>query len=560
MSIVGTNKRQEGRSVYIKSNPVVGLLTLTSFTDDANGPVGSADFVKTFRYTTNGVQYSDWLPLTVPAIAAIQVDSIQPFVIEVAYFKDEPVGTSALDVNEITIGTTTTTLPLTPFFDNSLFKKYFNAFDQDVLNWYVNVLEKLWEKGLIPDYMTRDPLDPEDYLALWSAVCEFFAYYVTFARTFATFYNNYDILSDFLEQRGLTTSPEDTLSQLDTMLESFYKQMSWRGTNHIIDETDGSDQSLTGEFRRLSHYKTVDEFLFLLYRSENFGWCLGRSSPLYRGLRINDGLNKVPWSQGYTDMSGALPFITNGIVTSDGTNTVAQLTNGSFSATMKMDPNLDYEISFQIKLTDDGKLSLSTTGFDNNNNSLSMLSYKTGGAIGGFFTNAVLYRSDKYLTVKTYIYNRLRPVFADNTTDIRQGQDLKSPAALSKLQLTLSITGTAQIFDFKVLPMMTDYSRGFLQANNFISAWVKNRNNIYSTLQLEDYTLHYLLPYNSHLKIKNIGDYLYQDAETDPDQTFWVGSGEYCQKVIWVGTDPSCEIVATTWIPEEETAYCEQTP
>lgn len=579
-TIVATNKKQEGRSVYIKSNPTVGLLALTSFADDANGPIGPIKFIKTFRYTTNGVQYSDWINLTVANITAIQVDPKKPFVVEIAYFKDEPTGPSVLDVTEATIIGTSAADPLTPLFDNSLFKKYFNSNDQEVLNWYVNVLEKLWNKGLLPNFLTKDPLDPDDFLAMWSAVARFFAYYVVYARTFSTFYNNYDILTDFLGQRGLNVSPEDTLPQLQELLRTFYYQMSQRGTWRIIEDyqldalgyyggglgLENIDESVpyNGEMLRLIHYKAaIDEFLWVLYEPQNFGWCLGHSSPLYKGLRVNDQLNKAPWSHRYTSMAHAGTYATNGSITTDTDgNTILRMDSGGGSvgvaSGVKADPNLDYEFSFQIKLAAGKKLTFDINGFDVEGGSVALLSRRTGTPVGHFFASAVLSRSDKYVTVRGYLYNKNRPTFSADTTNIRQGANLLADPALNNIGFTISTDGAADIFDFKILPVQTSYSRGLTQVTNFISAWLNNRNNIYSTLELEAYVDHYLIPYNSKIKLHQVGDFLYEDDEQDIDSTYWAGAGEYCRKTVWIGADPACETTDLIWIADESFAYCEQ--
>lgn len=558
-TVVANKKKEESRIIYIKSNPIVGLLALTGFVDDNNGPQGSADFVKTFRYTTNGVIYSDWIPLSVQAITDIEVDPKDVLVIELSYAKDEPVGASVLDVNSATLTVTTQAADPKFYFDNSLFAKYFDFNDVEVLNWYVNVLEKLWNENLIPNYMTKDKMNPDDFLALWGSVAKFFAYYVKYARTFATFYNNIDLIRDFLGQRGLNTSPEDTLTQLQTMLKEYYYQMTQRGTINIVNDP-GNGIDVTGELRRLVFYKEIDEFIFCYYQQHNFGWCLGHSSPLFRGLRVNDNINKVPWSPGYTSMQNASAFVTGGTITTDtGGNYIARLNNGSIAGqNIKVDPNMDYEISFQIKLAADSKLNFSVTGKDVNGNSVSLKKRKDNTTTTSFFTNAPLSRSDKYVMVRAYLYNKNRGVFADDTTGIKQGSNIIMPSTLQTVSITVGTTGTADIYDFKMTPLKTDYSRGFLQSNNFISTWLKNRNQVYLITQLEAYVSKYLIGYDCHIKITNIGDLLYTDTETATDQTFWVGSGEYCRKVVWVGIDPSCETRNTIWIPDEDTAICEQ--
>lgn len=557
-TVVVNKKREESRIIYIKSNPVVGLLALTGFVDDNNGPQGSADFIKTFRYTINGVIYSEWIPLTVQAITNIQVDPTDVFVIELSYAKDEPVGTSVLDVDSATLTVTSQATDPKFYFDNSLFKKYFDFNDVNVLNWYVNVLEKLWYENLIPNYMTKDRMSPDDFLAFWGSVAKFFSYYVQYARTFATFYNNVDLIRDFLGQRGLNTSPEDTLQELQYMLKTYHNQLAQRGTINIVnDVADGAE--VNGELKRLIFYKAVDEFIFCYYKPENFGWCLGHSSPLYKGMRVNDNINKAPWSKGYTSMQNAASFVTGGSIITDVGNYIARINNGSLSApNIKVDPNMDYEISFQIKLGSSSRLNFSVTGKDINGSSVALKARKNNTTVTSFFTNAPLSRSDKYVMVRVYLYNKNRGVFADDATSIKQGSNIIMPSTLQSVSLTVGTTGTADIFDFKITPLQTDYSRGFLQSNNFISTWLKNRNSIYTTLQLEAYIMKYLIPYNCHIKVTNIGDLLYTTPEEEVDQTFWVGSGEYCRKVVWIGIDPSCEIKNMIWVPDEDTAICEQ--
>lgn len=555
------NRRIESRSIYLKSNPIVGLLALTGFVDDSNDPIGARVFQKTFRYTTNGVTYSEWLPLTLQAITSIQVDPTDVFILQISYLKDEPTGDSLLDVTEATLAVNQS-LPDDPvYFKNSLFAKHFGFNNTEVLNWYVNVLEKMYEKGLIPSYIERNVTD---YLAVWGSVCRFFAFYVQYARTFATFYNKRDLIEDFIQQRGLNISPEDTLLDCQFILETFHHQYAKRGTVGILDDKE-QGTSVSGELRRLIHKKVFDEFIFCLYEPHHFGWNLRNSSPLYRGLRNVPNINKVQWSFGELSMSQCLPFVTSGVaslVVEEGKD-VLRLTNGTLISSESdktfFDPKLDYEISFRIKIESSTTFVLTAFAWDKANDLISFKSRKDDADTTTIISNGKLNRIGEWIEVRAYVYNENRPVFNSDATNIKQGNNLKSPVDLQTAQFALSIDGTAEIKDFKIAPIMTEYSRGFVQVQNFISLWLKNRNLTYSKRELEDYIKKYLVPYNSHLKLTNIGDYLYQVGEEAPDTTFWIGAGEYCQKVAWIGIDPTCEIEELIWVPDEDTSYCEQT-
>ena len=75
------------------------------------------------------------------------------------------------------------------------------------------------------------------------------------------------------------------------MIIKFSHQIFNRGTNHINDKKNEGSQ-IEGEILRLIQYNDKDEYLFNLHKTEHFGWNLGNSSPLYRGLYLNDNLQK----------------------------------------------------------------------------------------------------------------------------------------------------------------------------------------------------------------------------------------------------------------------------
>jgi hypothetical protein len=102
------------------------------------------------------------------------------------------------------------------YFKNSIFSTFFGTDDINVLNWLINVLEKLFQKGLLPNYLDRydDNNDATDFLNFWKAICKFFSYYVIYARQYQTFYTNIHLIREFLAERGIVYSLDNTLSQL----------------------------------------------------------------------------------------------------------------------------------------------------------------------------------------------------------------------------------------------------------------------------------------------------------------------------------------------------------
>jgi hypothetical protein len=72
----------------------------------------------------------------------------------------------------------------------------------------VNVLEKLYKKGILPAYIERDfnstNAADRDFIDTWRAVTHYFALYVCMARHFQFFYQDTNLLNEYLDQRGIT--------------------------------------------------------------------------------------------------------------------------------------------------------------------------------------------------------------------------------------------------------------------------------------------------------------------------------------------------------------------
>lgn len=480
--ILANNIRVEGNSLIIRSQPATGLLALTSFIDDESGVGGAIQFEKFFRYSINGVIFGEWQSLTLSAITSIALQPKDVFVIELQYFKQQPLGSNILQVTEAQIGTNK--IPVSPqyYFDKTVFKKYFDTDNVEVLNWYINVLNKLYERGLIPNYIERmnDFEKPDDFLDFWEAIAKFFSYLVIYARKFQKFYESESLLSEYLEERGLKTSIENNLLELNYLMVNFYKQIFNRGTYHIVDKFENGD-IIDGELLRLIWYRRdEDEFIFNLHKSEHFGWNLGNSSPLYRGLYLNDNANK------YGDKNFIPQDITKypgGIMMQDEGHNVLFLENGDLGSSnykIKVSDSIDYEFSFLIKKDTEALLSVRLEAYDKDMNLLDLRSYKDGLISNNFLTNVNLSRDDKYLLVRLCLYNKEKQFFLNNVTEIHQGNDLILADGTVWIATFITISnGSSMIYGIRFLPLITPYSHGLIQTNNWISCWLKNRNDNY---------------------------------------------------------------------------------
>ncbi len=515
--------RNEGNSIFIKSNPITGIIALTSFVDNASGEYGQIYFTKKFRYTTNGIIYSDWIDLSVQNVLGITVSSNDVFILELQYRRN-PVGEQSLAVSQATINVSNAGQTETNLFKNSIFYTFFGNGDVEVLNWMINVLEKLFEKGLIPNYIDRYNSEnkPDDFIEFWGSVCKFFAYYVIYARKYQTFYNNQILLAEYLRERGLTVSPTNTLQQLQVMMAKYHREIARRGTVHIVDHTGLNAALFDGELLRLIQYNNYDEFLFNLNKTEHHGWNIGNGSPLYRSVTVHDNFNKFYEPQSEPADIAKYPLVNSGNVSivTDGNKKVLRLINGggidsstnAVSAMIPVDEYMDYEFSFFVKKAGTGNdLTIGFKAFDKDHNPVDLVSRKDATTKNYYLLNKDLsVRYDKYVYFRAFLYNKLKP--------FNEADDLNIKLA-DNVHFVIPVIRTAgtetRLYNIRFLPMALPYSKGFIQVNNFIDAFVKNNNKELNIRDVKHFIKKYLIPYSSHIRLietDKAGDYTLEEG------------------------------------------------
>lgn len=431
------------------------------------------------------------------------------------------------------------------YFDKTVFKEFFDSDSVEVLSWYINVLDKLYQKGIIPNYIDRlnDFEDPSDFIEFWKSITTFFSYFVNYARKFQKFYESETLLSEYIDERGLRVSIENNLTELNHLMINFYQQVANRGTNKIIDKIE-EGEVVDGELLRLIWYKPEDEILFNLHKPEHFGWNIGNSSPLYRGLYLSDNANK------YGDKSFQPHDITKysgATLVTDGELKVLSVTSalGSGNDKIKVSNEIDYEFSFLIKKEESALLTVRLEAFNKDLNSISLRSHKDGAIKNDFFTEINLSRDDKYLLVKLFLFNKNKSNFSEDATEIHQGENLTLTEGTVWIAPFIELTGgSALIYGVRFLPTNTSFSHGLIQVNNWISCSLINRNNSLTLREIKEFTKRYLIPYNSHIEIVENNQLSDSGTEEVEDTFSWIGSGQYCERFLWIG--------------DEDTAYCEQ--
>ncbi|MBS0031614.1 hypothetical protein ACTJJ0_30800 [Chitinophaga sp. 22321] len=564
MAIFAETIREEGNSLFITCSPAVAILGISSFTDNISGEDEHNFFEKFFRFSVNGIDYSEWQPLTLANITSLSFNGEKVVYMELRYVKQQQDPSAQLALSQVSLATTgAPVFKEAPVFERSIFARYFHAYDPDVIKWYVNVLQKLYDKGIIPNYMDRlnENQDNADFIAFWESIAHFVAYLVIYARKFEEFYKTDFLLTDFLEQRGLEVSDRNTLAEMNLLMENFYQHIAYRGTKHIYDRAE-LGAAIDGELLRLINYRPEDELLFNLYKSEHFGWNIGNASPLYKGLYLNDNINRS--YETHFDILDLTKYPVYGNVTiaQDGAKSVMAVNQGGIASTdpawrIKVDARLDYEFSFLIKMNRNSQLTVGINAYSKTGTLLNSRSYKDGQDANYFFKNIKLVRDDCYLLVKLFIYNKNRKPFAKDTTEVKQGNDLIFHEDTVYIIPDIAVTGAANIWGIRLLPMQTNYSRGLIQVNNFISLWLRNRNHAYAIDEVKSYISRYLVPYNSWIALTDVGDAGYNETEEPPETFYWAPEAPYCETTAWRPVHPVCEIKDLVWLPDMETAYCE---
>lgn len=512
---------QEGDVIIIKTDtPVLGLIGLTDLIDSTTGETASTYFKKEFRYTVDGINYSDWIPLTKENLAKVIV---KPSDIFIAEYKYERIGSEGGDItfNSVTVSGNTVALEEGESYKKSIFKEVFGVNDNEVLLWAINVTEKLYKKGLIvPSYIERGETynleDDRDYIDFWRTVAHFFALFVVYARKVNLYKTNEAAWINYLKQRNLFIANSSNLEQLNYLTENLLAEFRRRGTIKIAQKGNIVD----GELLRLLNYKAGEEFHFSLLKADKAGWCIGKSSPLYKGTAKDRMINKsYENDENITDLS-KYPLVYPTKVTSvvDAGKQVMKITgvdlasgagiggSTNISKAITVSDEIDYEISFKIKQVGvTGNITASCIALDINNNIVNLKDLDDLATDNNFFLqNNKLNKDNKYYKVKCILFSKnKKPVSPDkNKLNIGIGRNLKMREGVVKiipsiLLQTTVLTQELYIYDLQIKTLNYGSSLGLVNSNNLVAVIAKNNNAAINKEQLIDNIRKFLVPYNT---------------------------------------------------------------
>jgi len=560
VAVVNNTASVIGDTIIVKAEaPLMGLITLNNYTDTLIGETASRFFRKQFSYSLDGINFTPLQELTNANLQAIQVAPQFNFYINYYYTRigSDPSGLAGF--TDVTLNADFAARECGEVYNNSVFSVFFSCSADPVMIWCVNVLEKLYEQGIVPEYITRggnknQNEEDRDYIDFWRAITCYYALLVHYARQFEQFSLNTRLLTDYLRNRDMYVC--DTQEQVDLVYleEHFWDEIRHRGTLLITKpkgiDIAGTPKPVDGELLRLLCFSPLcDEFLFTLTEFGKSGWIVNQWSPLWSGVVEQQQLTKgYEKTQDFADLT-EYPQVdpTYQSIVTDGSKEVLQITAvpagqvsgigvpmaipADLSKALIVEPKLDYQISFYVRqapATD--ILTVKVKAFDIAGNPILLDKINGSGPSDSVFKEVGMNRSDVYYFVQINIYNKDTPDSVDPNivqTNILQGVNLRLKSNVCKiipeviLDNTNNVTpsGDMRIWDFKVRPLRLlrrepnpntqdailnpiisgAYQMGFLGSRNIVQSWMFNKSGRFDNDQVRAIMIKKLLPYNSFL-------------------------------------------------------------
>lgn len=415
-------------------------------------------------------------------------------------------------------------------YNKTVFKRFFEENDPQVMAWAENVFEKVASPGILPTFIQKGG---EDFASYWKTVCHLFALVVVYARTMNNIDTNQILFELFIENRGLVTNEIDTPEQMQYLFNNYVEEYRKRGRLDIVSK----EGVILGELLRLIEYKNQDEFIFALLMARDTGWTMGYSSPTWNRtdtvLNITKGYEK---SVNVEDLS-KYPLLnpTGVLIVNDVDNEGNAIKAMTFTGNVKtgisseedkskllvVSPNLPYQISFKIKITgaaEDQKLHFGVQVYDELQRPVSCIEAYTAPAVGqetnpiesnnfvkGTDGELILPETNIYYECRGTISKVNRSFSEEVQLNFLNGRGLKFQEGVKYLSLELtqdragiqtnSLSGV-YIYDIKIKPIYLPFYQGYLGEKNVIASFYEN-NSLSSNETVEQFIETYLVSYKN---------------------------------------------------------------
>lgn len=524
-----------------------GTATITSFEDSFIGLAEQKKIRREYRIVEDDMFYSDWVELSNGSISGKKLK--QNNYIQVRYTRYGTDLSGYIEFQNITFqGDFNPEIINSPILDNSIFSDI--AWSEETELLAKNLFKKLYYRGILPMYILRgdnqDVNEDSDFISLFYSVAKYFAIIIRFFKRFENFYNDEELMLEWLRQNEIQFDESTTsLTQLQFLARHLYDEIRKRGTTMVFkrqgDVVNGKEIEIDGELIRLIRSKRSDELLYENIPFKKLGWCVGNSSPLYRGTAFSEKLNKTKESgEDFEDIDNFQTFFNRNsalsIIQADNAKKVlfCKTTGNSACGLGRIDesveisdriytadPNLDYEITFMFnpQLTGNGaKINFGVEAFDVMKNKLdNAFITPNGEKVTEMFMDGIPmsnFRENQWYFVRGIIHAYSSSFVENVKLNCGFGNNLTFDNKFIKYilpKIYLSSQNSSQMFlwNYKIRPLIrgtnilplksgfeNSHSLGFIQCPQIFYAYFRNNNNSQSKSEITDIIERYLLPFN----------------------------------------------------------------
>lgn len=268
--------------VIQQATPVLGAIGIKSFNLEYEG-----NLLATFRYSADeGLNWSETLDLNLENLQRIDLKRSHWFMVEITLV-NQPSSSDESFFKAITFELEFNKPAIPEFYKDFNYSKFIPYYNHFCIDWTVNVMRKLYQKGIVPKFIERNDdvaWEDEDYINFW-----YFITYINALRIWAV-----DVLEDmlwnprilhaWLKSKGLILGSDIHMDELYYLMTYFYDEMMRRGTMSSFNRSrnlsgEFAEAFVRGEFIRLINGESTDEIVRALIPSSEQGWVVGYSSP-----------------------------------------------------------------------------------------------------------------------------------------------------------------------------------------------------------------------------------------------------------------------------------------
>jgi hypothetical protein len=447
-----------GDVLIIYSQVIVNaLISISSYNDNLFGVTPTKYFYKQFKYSMDGLNYSDWQDLN-----NINLQQINGIVNGLLFFefRYERVGTDNTGILEFNGIELIGDIQIQICENTSTLESIFSDLSQN--DFYTmtvrnNILRKIFHHGILPKFIERgDNVDNTDFISFWSAVCIYLSYFSSFANNFDNIIFKREYLAEYIKQYNIQIDEKEIIYQhLFYISTNFYDEIRKRGTQMTLklvgtELVDGTITPIDGEWLRLICRNHYDEFLIEIISKETSGFCLGKSSPMYNGTYFSKQLNKT--EENTSDFLDLNKYTTMGYVNSNLLDNKKCLNLGYYMSGLgydlqnpptalnvneliTIDESIDYEITFNFKRTSDAynnmpELNVGVLCYNRNGVLLTNATQNIQNNIptNRFFKQSMYSISkvkDEWYSFRAILYSKNSVNISDSRTNLNKGNHLK---------------------------------------------------------------------------------------------------------------------------------------